>query len=93
MPLVSPSETDPNSESEKSDGTKDNPDSHFKAEAMNNNPESENPDDDGFDLVAPTGRMKYESEDRPPAKENERGALPVPPPVGALEDKKGFDWK
>ena len=60
---------------------------------MNNNPESENPDDDGFDLVAPTGRMKYESEDRPPVKENERGALPVPPPVGALEDKKGFDWK
>ena len=66
-----------------------------EANNMNNNPESEDgPDEEGFDLVPPTGRMKSDqSAERPPAQDSVKASLPVPPPVGALEDKKSMVWK
>ncbi len=65
---------------------------------MNTHPDSEkNPDDDpqdGFDLVAPIGNIKKnDTSDQPETSASAPSSLPVPPPVGALEDKKSMTWK
>ena len=65
---------------------------------MNTHPDSENnPQDEAgeeFDLVAPIGDIDdSQVQERAASPAPPQSALPVPPPVGALEDKKSMTWK